>query len=63
MQRTRKMVFNLFASSSLLFAASGAHAAEPLALQKVMKDLGKNMQVIIDGISREDREILEKPRP
>lgn len=36
---------------------------EPLALQKVMKDLGKNMQIITDGISREDWALIEKTAP
>ena len=35
-------------------------AAEPLALQRVMKDMGRNMQVIVDGISREDYAVVEK---
>lgn len=63
MQQPRNMIFNLLASSCLLFATSGVHAAEPLALQKVMKDLGKNMQVITDGISREDWELVAKTAP
>ena len=63
MKQPRKMIFNLLASSCLLFAASGAHAAEPLALQKIMKDLGKNMQLITDGISRGDWELVEKTAP
>lgn len=29
-------------------------AAEPLALQGIMKDMGRNMQAIVDGLSRED---------
>lgn len=60
MKQSRNMIFNLLASSCLLFAASGAHAAEPLALQQIMKDLGRNMQLITDGISREDWELVEK---
>ncbi|MBZ0097327.1 MAG: cytochrome c [Sulfuricella sp.] len=63
MKNPRNVVLNLFASSCILFAASGVHAAEPLALQKVMKDLGKNMQTITDGISREDWELVEKTAP
>lgn len=63
MKQPRKMIFNLFASSCLLLAASGAHAAEPLALQKIMKDMGRNMQVITDGISRGDWELVEKTAP
>lgn len=43
--------------------ASGAQAAEPLALQKVMRDLGSNMQTITDGISRGDWELVEKTAP
>ncbi len=63
MKILRNTIFNLLASSCLLFAATGAQAAEPLALQKVMKDLGKNMQTITDGISREDWELVEKTAP
>ncbi len=29
-------------------------AAEPLVLQGIMKDMGRNMQAIVDGLSRED---------
>jgi cytochrome c556 len=44
---------------TLLFTSFSAHAAEPLALQKVMKDLGRNMQIVTDGISREDWPLIE----
>ncbi|MDO8349592.1 MAG: cytochrome c [Gallionella sp.] len=47
------------ALSGLLFTAMNATAAEPLELQKVMKDLGKNMQIVTDGISREDWLLVE----
>jgi cytochrome c556 len=63
MKHPRKIIFNLLASSCLLFAAGSVHAAEPLALQQIMKDLGKNMQVITDGISRGDWELVEKTAP
>lgn len=63
MKKPRNLILNLLASSCLLFAATGTHAAEPLALQKVMKELGKNMQTITDGISREDWELVEKTAP
>lgn len=63
MKHLRKVAFTLLAPSCLLFAPGGAHAAEPLALQKIMKDLGKNMQVITDGISREDWELIAKTAP
>ena len=35
-------------------------AAEPLALQGIMKDLGRNMQSVVDGLSREDYAAIEK---
>jgi cytochrome c556 len=35
-------------------------AAEPLALQRIMKDMGRNMQVIVDGLSREDYAVVGK---
>ncbi len=44
---------------TLLFTSFSAHAAEPLALQKVMKDLGRNMQIVTDGISREDWPLIK----
>lgn len=37
--------------------------AKPLALRKIMQDLGKNMQVIADGISREDWEMVAEVAP
>jgi len=47
----------------LAIGTTGAQAAEPLALRKVMRDLGSNMQVITDGISRGDWERVEKTAP
>lgn len=44
---------------SIAIATPLAQAAEPLELQKVMKELGKNMQVVTDGISREDWALVE----
>lgn len=37
--------------------------AKPLALRKIMQDLGKNMQKVTDGISREDWETVAKVAP
>ena len=56
---------SILASSLIAFALSVPHAqaAEPLELQKVMKELGRNMQVITDGISREDWELVAKTAP
>lgn len=48
---------------SIAFAASSVQAAEPLELQKVMKELGKSMQIITDGISREDWDLITKTAP
>lgn len=48
---------------TLSLSISQAQAAEPLELQKVMKELGKNMQVITDGISREDWELVSRTAP
>lgn len=41
-------------TSPLFFTLITAQAAEPLALQRVMKGLGQNLQIVTDGISRED---------
>lgn len=56
---------SLLVLSLITFALSVSHAqaAEPLELQKVMKELGKNMQVITDGISRENWELVAKTAP
>lgn len=43
---------------ALLPVASSA--AEPLALREIMKTMGRNMQVVVDGISREDYGVAEK---
>ncbi len=63
MSNPRNGVVSLLAVSCLFFATGGVHAAEPLALQKIMKDLGQNMQAITDGISREDWALVEKTAP
>lgn len=54
-----KELLELLAAVTLVFTTFAAHAAEPLALQQVMKDLGKNMQIVTDGISREDWTLVE----
>ncbi|MBU1977856.1 MAG: cytochrome c [Gammaproteobacteria bacterium] len=63
MKNTHNLILNFLVPSFLLFAVSGVQAAEPLVLQKVMKDLGNNMQTITDGISRGDWELVEKTAP
>lgn len=63
MKTTRTPILKYLAAFTLLAAAGGASAADPLVLQKIMKDLGRNMQVITDGISREDWALVEKTAP
>jgi cytochrome c556 len=55
--------FHLAASLCLALAATGAQATEPLALKKIMRDLGGNMQTVTDGISRGDWALVEKTAP
>ncbi len=43
--------------------ANDADKAKPLALRKIMQDLGKNMQDITSGISREDWEMVGNIAP
>jgi cytochrome c556 len=35
-------------------------AAEPLALRGIMKEMGRNMQAVVDGLSREDYALVER---
>lgn len=63
MKSLRNPALSLIASACLALVATGAQAAEPLALQKVMRDLGGHMQTITDGISRGDWELVEKTAP
>jgi len=44
-------------------ANSTTGSIEPLALRKIMQDMGENMQTIADGISREDWELVEITAP
>jgi hypothetical protein len=37
--------------------------AEPMALRRIMQELGKNMQTVTDGISREDWELVAGTAP
>lgn len=59
----KKQIIQALALVTFGLSAFHAQAAEPLELQKVMKELGKNMQVITDGISREDWELVAKTAP
>lgn len=51
------------ATLALSLSALAAHAAEPLAFQGVMKDLGKHMQTVTGAIALEDWELVAKTAP
>lgn len=51
------LLVTMFWSASIPIAAV---AAEPLALRKIMSDLGNNMQAVTDGLAREDYAIVDK---
>lgn len=53
----------LSAGLQLQARAWGAADAEPLELRRIMLELGKNMQTVTDGISREDWEQVAKIAP
>ncbi len=59
----KKQIILVASLITLAMSITHVQAAEPLELQKVMKELGKNMQVITDGISREDWELVAKTAP
>lgn len=61
-RRTWYSGFLIIAINCQLFAGviPNSNTTEPLALRKIMSDLGKNMQTITDGISREDWKLVEK---
>ena len=53
--------FIIIAASCRVLAEAmpDSEVVEPLALRKIMYNLGKNMQSITDGISREDWKLVE----
>lgn len=51
------------ATLALSLTALAAHAAEPLAFQGVMKDLGRHMQTVAGAISQEDWALVAKTAP
>ncbi|MBL4608227.1 MAG: cytochrome c [Pseudomonadales bacterium] len=50
----------LILSTTHAIAQSTPETNKPLALQKIMRDMGVNMQRIVDGISREDWKVVEE---
>jgi cytochrome c556 len=53
----------LLASTCSQAWAEDAGKARALALRKIMQAMGKNMQLITDGLSREDWELVAKVAP
>lgn len=53
----------VFAAALLAGAALAAEAPQPLELRRIMQDLGRNMQTVVDGISREDWVLVERTAP
>lgn len=51
------------AAGVVAIAGTGAEADKDLVLRKIMKEMGGNMQIITDGISREDWALIEKTAP
>ncbi len=43
--------------------ADGNASAEPMELRRIMRELGQDMQMVTDGISREDWERVAKTAP
>lgn len=56
---TQILGFVLAMACTQAFAEDVPETREPLVLRKIMQDLGKNMQAITDGISREDWALVE----
>lgn len=57
------MIGALLATVSAISWADDATANQPLALRKIMQDLGLHMQTITDGISRGDWALIAKVAP
>ncbi len=60
---TASVIGTLLASTCAQAWADDVDKAKPLGLRKIMQDLGRNMQGITDGISREDWELMAKVAP
>ena len=60
---TSTLIATLLTSICLQVWADDGDKVKPLALRSIMQDMGKNMQVITDGISREDWALVAKVAP
>lgn len=49
--------------AGITLSAFQVQASEPLELKKVMQELGRNMQIITDGISRENWKLVAETAP
>jgi len=64
--KTKQVLKSILVGGMLFVAAADAAAGEvsnDLALRKIMKDLGSNMQTVTGGISMEDWPLIEKTAP
>jgi len=50
----------MLTTSGQILAEPTASDAKPLALRNIMKELGRNVETIADGVSREDWPVVEK---
>lgn len=60
---TATVISVLLASTCSQAWADDTDKVKPLALRKIMQDMGKNMQAITDGVSREDWEMVARVAP
>jgi hypothetical protein len=58
MRISRHLKVTFFAGMSLLLMNTQTLAGEPLALQKIMADIGSNMELVVHGIAREEWDVV-----
>ncbi len=63
MHKTLITALTLATGLALATLAEAGDSAKPLALKGIMQDLGRHMQTVTDGISREDWALVEKTAP
>lgn len=63
MHKSLITTFTLAAGLALTTLAEAGDSAKPLALKGIMQDLGRHMQTVTGGISREDWALVEKTAP
>lgn len=55
-----KFKVRFFSGLSILLMSGQTLAEEPLALQKIMADIGENMELVVHGIARENWLLVEQ---